>query len=84
MFSSKTTSPAFIFSTAALAFAPTTSSSAAKTTVFPNNSLNLTATGARVNLASGPFAFPRCEQRITFAPFSTKYFIVGSAPTNLF
>ena len=85
VFCSKTTSPFSIFSIAAFAFSPTTLSSAANTTSLFNISDNLFATGAKDNsgLAS-PFGFPKWEHNITFAPFSIKYFIVGSAPFNLF
>ena len=75
----------FQFFYSCFAFSPTTLSSAANTTSLFNISDNLFATVAKDNsgLAS-PFGFPKWEHNITFAPFSIKYFIVGSAPFNLF
>lgn len=71
-------SPSFIASTAALAFGPTTSLSAANFTSCPNNSESLTATGAKDNSGFGsPFGFPKWEQRITFPPSATNFLIVG-------
>ena len=78
-------SPSFIASTAALAFGPTTSLSAANFTSCPNNSESLTATGAKDNSGFGsPFGFPKWEQRITFPPSATNFLIVGSAATKRF
>ena len=85
VFWSNITSPSFISAAAFLAFSPTTQSSAANFTSCPNISDNLFATGAKDNsgLAS-PFGFPKWEQSITLALWSTRYFIVGNAPFNLF
>ena len=85
MFSRRITSPSFIASTAALAFGPTTSGSAANFTSCPRSSESLTATGANDNSGFGsPFGFPRCEQRITFPPSAINFFIVGKAATKRF
>ena len=85
MFWRRTTSPSFISATAFLALSPTTLSSAAKTTSLPSFSERLFATGARESDGTGsPFGLPICEQRITLAPLSIRYLIVGSAPTIRF
>jgi len=66
--------------TAALAFSPTTLSSSAKVTGWPSFSLRRTATGARLNLASGPFfGLPRWLHRMTLAPSAISFLMVGSA-----
>lgn len=80
VFCSRTTSPLFIAATAAFAFSPTTLSSSANTTVLPSFALRATATGARLNFASGPFlGLPRWLHRMTLAPSLTSFWMVGRA-----
>ena len=53
--------------------------SLAKTTFRPISSDSRPATGCRLNSgATLPFGRPRCEARITVAPVSSAYVIVGS------
>ncbi len=72
-------------STAAFAFGPTTSGSAANFTSWPSSSERRTATGANDNSGFGsPFGLPRWEQRITLPPSPINFLIVGSAATRRF
>ena len=86
VFSRRITSPSCIASTAAFAFGPTTSGSAANFTSCPRSSERRAATGASVfvSLSSSVLTFPRCEQRITLPPSAINFLIVGSAATSLF
>ncbi|CUQ01467.1 Uncharacterised protein [Flavonifractor plautii] len=70
------------FRTAALAVASGPTTSAAMMTSRPNSSLRRLATGARLNLGSGPsLGLPRWEQAITAAFCSSRYWMVGRAAT---
>ena len=86
VFSRRITSPSFIASTAALAFGPTTSGSAANFTSCPNSSDKRAATGASVFvfLSSSVLTLPRWEQRITLPPSAISFLIVGRAATRRF
>ena len=67
---------------AALVWASGPTTSWAKITSRPSSSLRRFATGARLSLGSGPFlGLPRWEQAMTAAPFSSRYWMVGSAAT---
>jgi hypothetical protein len=85
VFSRSTTSPFCIAATAAFAFSPTTLSSFAKTTSLPSNSESLFATGAKESSGfTSPLGLPMCEQRITLAPSSISFLMVGKAAVILF
>ena len=56
-----------------------------KITSLLRSSVSFFATGARVYfLLNSPFGLPRCEQRITLAPCSDKYLMVGALQPILF
>ena len=83
MFSNIKISPSFNSAIAASNSAPLVSGT--NLTGFPNTSDNLFATGAKVfeALSSSALTFPKCENAITFPPFSRIYFNVGNAATIL-
>ena len=77
-FSSSPASPSFNSLAISFALGPVTSS--AHFTFASNSSDNLSATGFIEYFSfTSPFGLPKCEQRTTFAPLSSKYLIVGSA-----
>jgi len=52
--------------------------SSASFTSFPSSFSSSFCTGAKENsFFTSPFGLPRCEQRITFALFSIKYFFMS-------
>ena len=83
VFSNIKISPSFNSAIAASNSAPLVSGT--NLTGFPNTSDNLFATGAKVfeALSSSALTFPKCENAITFPPFSRIYFNVGNAATIL-
>ena len=81
-FSSNATSPSFKLSVTCFALSPVTSF--ANFISVSNSLLNSFATGFKEYLGfTSPFGLPRWEHNITFAPFSIKYLIVGSAAVIL-
>ena len=82
VFSNKRTSPSLSSAASFLVSSPVTLGSETNFTFTPSLSESAGATGARLISGNGsPFGFPRCEQRITLAPPSRSFFIVGIAPS---
>ena len=84
VFSNKTTSPSFRFKTSFLTFSSTTISLCKNLTSLFKRVDNSLATGSKENsFLASPFGLPKWDNKITFALFSIKYFIVGKAATIL-